>query len=63
MKKTYLEELKEKFKNAPTSRQVFQIEGVSYTVVSHYTGDKDIDKVVKNIALNKAYEDMKIHSA
>ena len=56
-------ELKEKYKAAPVSNQVIQIDGISYTVVSHYAGDKDINKVVRNIALSKAYEDMKIHSA
>lgn len=39
------------------------IDGISYTVVSHYAGDKDINKVVRSIAFNKAYEDMKMHSA
>ncbi len=63
MKKTSLTELKEKYKAAPVSNQVIQIDGISYTVVSHYAGDKDINKVVRNIALSKAYEDMKIHSA
>lgn len=49
--------------SAPVSSQVLQIDGISYTVVSHYAGDKDINKVVRSIAFNKAYEDMKIHSA
>lgn len=63
MKKISLTELKEKYKAAPVSNQVIQTNGISYTVVSHYAGNKDIDKVVRNIALSKAYEDMKIHSA
>ena len=63
MKKTSLTELKEKYKAVPVSNQVIQIDGISYIVVSHYSGDKDINKVVRNIALSKAYEDMKIHSA
>lgn len=29
-----------------------------YTVVSHCTGDKDINKVVRSIDFNKAYEDI-----
>ena len=63
MKKITLTELKEKYKAAPVSNQVIQIDGISYIVVSHYAGDKDINKVVRSIALSKAYEDMKIHSA
>lgn len=63
MKKTSLTELKEKYKAVPVSNQVIQIDGISYIVVSHYSGDKDINKVVRNIALSKAYEDMKIHTA
>ncbi len=58
-----LTELKEMYSSAPVSSQVLQIDGISYTVVSHYAGDKDINKVVRSIAFNKAYEDMKIHSA
>ena len=63
MKKTSLTELKEMYSSAPVSSQVLIIEGISYTVVSHYDGDKDINKVVRSIAFNRAYEDMKIHSA
>lgn len=63
MKKTSLTELKEMYSSAPVSSQVLIIDGISYTVVSHYSGDKDINKVVRSIAFNKAYEDMKIHSA
>lgn len=63
MKKTSLTELKEMYSSVPVSSQVLQIDGISYTVVSHYAGDKDINKVVRSIAFNRAYEDMKIHSA
>ena len=52
LKKTSLTELKEMYSSAPVSSQVLIIDGISYTVVSHYAGDKDINKVVRSIAFN-----------
>ena len=34
------------------------IDGVSYTVVSHYTGNKDVDRVIREIAEKQALADM-----
>lgn len=42
----------------PTSRDVIVIDGVSYTVVSHYTGKKDVDRVIREIAEKQALADM-----
>ena len=50
-----LNELKERFKDAPTSQNAYEIDGIRYVVVSHYTGKKDIDKVITELAEQRAY--------
>lgn len=51
-----LEEMMKKYDTMPTSTQIMQIDGTSYTVVSHYTGGKDIDEVIRTLAEKQAYE-------
>ena len=34
------------------------IDGKRYIVISHYTGKKDVNKVIREIAIKKAYADM-----
>jgi len=58
-KKPTLEEMKKKYEMMPTESRITEIDGTSYTVVSHYTGEKDIDKVIQALAEKQAYEDMK----
>ena len=55
-KKLTLEEMMKKYDTMPTSTQNMQIDGTSYTVVSHYTGGKDIDEVIRTLAEKQAYE-------
>lgn len=55
-KKLTLEEMMKKYDTMPTSIQIMQIDGTSYTVVSHYTGGKDIDEVIRTLAERQAYE-------
>ena len=55
-KKLTLEEMMKKYDTMPTSTQIMQIDGTSYTVVSHYTGGKDIDEVIRMLAERQAYE-------
>lgn len=55
-KKLTLEEMMKKYDTMPTSTQIMQIDGTSYTVVSHYTGGKDIDEVIRALAERQAYE-------
>jgi len=52
-----LNELKERFKDAPTTQNAYEIDGIRYVVVSHYTGKKDIDKVITDLAEQRAYTD------
>lgn len=57
-KKPTLEEMKKKYEMMPTESRITEIDGTSYTVVSHYTGEKDIDEVICTLAKKQAYEDM-----
>lgn len=56
--KQTMQEMKEQFGGMPTSRDVIVIDGVSYTVVSHYTGGKDIDHVIRALAEKQATAEM-----
>lgn len=48
--------MKKKYEMMPTESRITEIDGVSYTVVSHYTGSKDIDDVIRTLAEKQAYE-------
>ena len=48
-----MQDMKERFGTMPTGSQIIVIEGVNYTVVSHYTGKKDVDRVIREIAEKK----------
>lgn len=50
--------MKERFGAMPTGSQVIVIDGVNYTVVSHYTGGKDIDHVIRALVEKQATADM-----
>lgn len=56
-KKVTLAELRQRYENKPSECNVYTIDGIDYRVVSHYTGEKDIDKVILTLAVNKAYAD------
>ena len=53
-----MQDMKERFGAMPTGSQLIVIEGVNYTVVSHYTGKKDVDRVIREIAEKQALTDM-----
>ena len=50
--------MKERFGTMPTGSQIIVIDGVNYTVVSHYTGKKDVDRVIREIAEKQALAEM-----
>ena len=50
--------MKERFGAMPTGSQVIVIDGVNYTVVSHYTGGKNIDHVIRALAEKQATAEM-----
>ncbi len=47
-------ELNEKYSAYPTRTSEYEIDGKKYVVHSHFIGNKDIDKVISEIAFNKA---------
>ena len=44
--------------SAPTTMREYEIGGKKYTVVSHYVGKKNVDNVLREIAVKRAYSDM-----
>ena len=47
-------ELNEKYSACPVRVSGYEIDGKKYVVHSHFIGNKDIDKVISEIAFNKA---------
>lgn len=58
MTKTTLTELNEKFKECPTRTAEYYINGKKIIVKSHFVGTKDLNKVLYDIAYNKAMSEM-----
>ena len=58
--KATLKELRERFDDKPTSKSAYTVDGIAYTVVSHYAGEKDIDEVIEKITVERAYTDMSL---
>lgn len=56
--KATLEELRKRFDEKPSSKSVYTVNGIAYTVVSHYTGEKEIDEVIERMAAEQAYADL-----
>lgn len=47
-----------KFNTSPMSERKTEISGKRYKVVSHYTGNKDLDKTLYELAEKKAYREI-----
>lgn len=58
MRGAALTELNEKYKDCPVRTSRYFVDGKEYIVHSHFCGNKDIDKVISTIALNRAMSDM-----
>ena len=58
MKTTNAKELNEKFKDCPTQITEIEIEGRKYVVISHFTGQKDLDDVVYKNAYKQAMDEV-----
>ena len=58
MNVSVIPDMKERFGAMPTGSQIIVIDGANYTVVSHYTGKKDVDRVIREIAEKQALADM-----
>ena len=55
--------MREEYMNMPMAANTIEIDGVLYTVVSHFVGGKDIDAVVRDLAEKQAYESLKTKEA
>lgn len=51
-------ELNEKYSACPVRVSEYEIDGKKYVVHSHFIGNKDIDKVISEIAFNHAIADI-----
>ena len=47
-------ELNKRYKDNPVRTNEYEIDGKKFTVHSHFIGSKDIDKVISEIAFNRA---------
>lgn len=53
-----MQQLSAEHGSAPTSIREYEVGGKKYTVVSHYVGKKNVDNVLREIAVKRAYSDM-----
>lgn len=51
-----LAELNERYKDKPTSKAVYEVDGQRYAVTSHFVGEKDLDKVLYELAFKRAFQ-------
>lgn len=52
--KPTMSELNERYKNCPIRTNEYEIDEKKFIVHSHFVGSKDIDKVISEIAFNRA---------
>ena len=48
-----LAELNERYKDKPTSKAVYEVDGQRYAVTSHFVGEKDLDELAFKRAFQK----------
>ena len=49
--------MNEQYKDKPFKESVYEIDGKLYAVTSHFVGEKNVDKVLFDIAFRKAFEE------
>jgi len=54
MEKNNIKKREEQLKDFPQKTTTQEIDGCKYIVHSHFVGEKDLDEVMKNIALETA---------
>ena len=57
-----LAELNERYKDKPTSKAVYEVDGQRYAVTSHFVGEKDLDKVLYELAFKRAFQKKELKS-
>ena len=63
MKKLNIFEYAEQHKDCPEHTNEYEINGKKYIVHSHFVGKKDIDKVLSDIAVNRAMSEVLYNNA
>ena len=58
MKNKTMQEMNEQFRDCPVQVNEYEVDGRKYRVTSHFTGNKDINDVMYNYAVNKAMGEM-----
>ncbi|MDE6586394.1 MAG: hypothetical protein K2K80_06930 [Clostridia bacterium] len=48
----------ERYATYPTEKNTYETEGKRYTVTRHFTGDKDINKVMAELSVSRANREM-----
>ena len=51
-------QLLEQYDSYPARKKEYETDGKKYTVVRHFTADKSIDRVIEEIAVNRANREM-----
>ena len=55
--KNTLQELTQQFKDFPTKKNQYEIDDRKYIVISHFVGNKDINKILLGLAKKQAYNE------
>ena len=56
--KITLEELRQQFKDSPSTRKEYEIDDRKYTVISHFVGDKNVNEILLGLAKKQAYNEI-----
>ena len=52
------EQLIEQYASCPTEQNVYETDGRKYTVIRHFTGDKNFNRVIAELAVSRANREM-----
>lgn len=58
MKNKTMQEMNEKFKNFPVQQNIYEVDGRTYHVTSHFVGNKNINDVILKYAETRAMNEM-----
>jgi len=58
MKNKTMQKMNEEFKNFPVQQNVYEVDGRTYHVTSHFVGNNDINDVMLRYAENRAMGEM-----
>lgn len=53
-----MQDMNEQYKNCPVHINTYEVDGRTYRVHSHFIGEKDINDVMYNYAVNRAMGEM-----